>query len=362
MAASRLSLITCLLLTTALWACAKPQTRTPVGSSYSIEQEASRQVEFVLEQTLSQQSRLWNVAYPLLLDGAELCGDKVQPRYGFWAWTKWNFDSPYRAAAMRLYGLDNQLRVVHIVPGSPAAEAGLYAGDLILGVGAHQIPTGERANDRMTAVLETVTKLDFATEFHVSWNQTDMTIAITPRPACDYPLIMTDDDAVNAFADGRNIFVTRGLLRFTDSNQHLAFIVGHELAHNAMEHRDAKEQNMMVGALGGMLLDIGFLALGVNTGGAFIRDAGEAGARVYSVEFEQEADYVGLYFLARAGYELKGASDFWRLMAARNPRMVSISNTHPTSPERFVAMEQAIMEIDQKMASGRPLVPEYRTP
>ncbi len=77
------------------------------------------------------------------------------------------------------------------------------------------------------------------------------------------------------------------------------------------------------------------------------------------MEFEQEADYVGLYFLARAGFPLDGAGDYRRLMAANNPLSIIVRSSHPTAPERFVAIEKTIEEIKVKRAMDQPLVPEY---
>ena len=128
-----------------------------------------------------------------------------------------------------------------------------------------------------------------------------------------------------------------------------------------MKHIEARKHNATVAGLGGLLLDIGFLALGVNTNAAFSDAAAKAGAQAYSVEFEQEADYVGLYILARTGYPLDGASDVWRLMAAENPASIVLRRTHPTAPERFVAIEKTIDEIKAKRAAGLPLFPELLT-
>jgi predicted Zn-dependent protease len=78
----------------------------------------------------------------------------------------------------------------------------------------------------------------------------------------------------------------------------------------------------------------------------------------YSVAFEQEADYVGLYFMTRAGYDSAGAENFWRRMAAENPRNVTAARTHPTTPERFLALAATRDEIAEKQANGLALTPD----
>ena len=59
---------------------------------------------------------------------------------------------------------------------------------------------------------------------------------------CSYPVRLVNDQIINAFADGKNIIVTAGLMRFVESDDELALIVGHELAHNTMEHIQKNEQ------------------------------------------------------------------------------------------------------------------------
>ena len=224
-------------------------------------------------------------------------------------------------------------------------------------IGGEAIPSDRDADD-LQALLDRKLVAGEALNIEIMRNSETLYVNPVPRERCDYDLVVNDESTVNAYADGENVIITRGMMRFAESDQHLALVIGHEIAHNAMEHVDAKESNAMVAGAGGLLLDIGLAVLGLNTQGAFAKAAARAGAGAYSVDFEQEADYIGLYFLARAGYELDGAPDFWRLMAAEHPYAIDHSRTHPTTPERFLAMEQAIEEIKAKRQAGEPLLPE----
>jgi predicted Zn-dependent protease len=84
---------------------------------------------------------------------------------------------------------------------------------------------------------------------------------------------------------------------------------------------------------------------------------GNLTAGAYSQEFEAEADYVGLYVIARAGYRIDDAANFWRRMAISSPGSVTMTGDHPATPERFVALQAAVKEIEAKTAQGQPLVP-----
>jgi predicted Zn-dependent protease len=108
------------------------------------------------------------------------------------------------------------------------------------------------------------------------------------------------------------------------------------------------------------LVDIAAAAGGVNTNGEFTKMTMNAGAGAYSVEFEQEADYVGLYFMATAGFKIDDAPLFWRRMATNNSQAISMKSSHPTTPDRFVAIESTVKEINQKIANNQPLKPEMK--
>ncbi len=89
--------------------------------------------------------------------------------------------------------------------------------------------------------------------------------------------------------------------------------------------------------------------------GAFSNIAGQA----YSQEFESEADYVGIYITELAGYEIREAAYFWRKMGIKHPGSIEKNHTasHPSSPERFVSIEETIEEINQKKSIGEELMP-----
>jgi predicted Zn-dependent protease len=185
-------------------------------------------------------------------------------------------------------------------------------------------------------------------------------LELAGESACDYPVELGTSSEVNAYADGQRIVIELGMMRVAQRDEELALVIAHELAHNAMGHSDAAATNAVLGGALGLLADI---ALGVATNGVYVGTGyteigAEVGAEIHSVEFEQEADYVGMYILKRAGFPIGDAPDFWRRMAMESPDTIKLRTTHPTSPERFVALKAAIAEIEEKVAGNRPLLPE----
>lgn len=171
--------------------------------------------------------------------------------------------------------------------------------------------------------------------------------------ACDYPVTVWEEPTINAFATGSKIFITSGMIKFCKSDDELALVLGHELAHNTMSHIDAKRGN---GLLMSFLIDGPIIALtGVNPG--IGRNIGEG---MHSQGFESEADYVGMYNTARAGFDIDGVSDLWRRMATEHPTAIYTATTHPTTANRFVVLEATRDEINAKKAAGQQLEPNMQ--
>lgn len=175
------------------------------------------------------------------------------------------------------------------------------------------------------------------------------------KSGCNYPIKLLDGDALNAFADGSAVYINSGMLRFVDSDDELALVIGHELAHNLLGHREKKTANALLGAV----IDVAILAsTGIDSQGVFAN----AGASAFSQEFEAEADYAGLYLARAGGFDITQAANFWRRMGIENEsRLIKkFNSTHPSTPERYIALEKASIEINNKLASGIPILPNRK--
>lgn len=145
----------------------------------------------------------------------------------------------------------------------------------------------------------------------------------------------------------------QGIVDFVDNDNQLALIIGHELAHNTRKHIDAKQGNALIGALLGAVVTVG---TGVDVTNSFA----QVGASAYSQSFESEADYVGLYHVSRAGYNIQEAPKFFRKLAVAFPESIHASSDHPTTAQRFVLLDQTIAEIKRKKSNGQKLVPNEK--
>lgn len=180
------------------------------------------------------------------------------------------------------------------------------------------------------------------------------------RKTCDFGFKLVQTKELNAYADGKNVHITMGMMAFAASEDDIATILAHEYAHNILAHVASTQQNVTVGALGGTVVDALLQSQGINTGGQLGKLGANYAQMKYSKTFEQEADHVGLYIAYHAGYPIENAANFWRRMSTANPNAIYTATTHPTNPERFVAMNDTVAEINRKKAAGQPLFPDVK--
>lgn len=177
-----------------------------------------------------------------------------------------------------------------------------------------------------------------------------------PARRCDFDFILVDDPRIgpNAFQtvgrDGAPIVaMTMQLVAETRNTDEIAFILGHEAAHHIADHIQRTQSQAMAGAL-----VLGTLAGLGNASDAMIRDMMDLGAsiggRAYSQSYELEADSLGSYIAARAGFDPQlGAQVFARPVLAGGGGLLS---THPASGQRQAVVAGTAAEIRRQQAAG----------
>ena len=334
--------------------CASPTTKQIRVDDVAAAVEAQKQREIAFEMWVENRERLNNIAYNIYTSSVPLCEDKTSFSIGIDVVNKYSFSEKMRETAVTLFDVSDAVKIIHVIEGSAAEKAGINNGDFPIEINGWIVPDGEGAAGEFMEKLKEARQDGEKISLKMLSDDMKETINITPDRICDYDIHLTNDDIVNAFADGKTVVITRGMMRFTNSDTELALVVSHELAHNVMEHINAKTQNYILGSI----FDIAASVYGIDTQGMF----GRMGANAYSKEFEAEADYVGLYMMALAGLDIEKAPNFWRRMAAIHPGSIESSHasTHPATPYRFVALEKTVKEIQQKIIAGEPITPDLK--
>ena len=349
-----------MLLALLLAGCATPQSRMPTVESAAALAEADKQHQMVVEDYMNANTRLQTVASKVVTSGTALCGEKVGPYYGLSVWNQYNFSPDWKDTVQTHFGLGDPVQVSVVAAGSAADLAGFKPGDTVLSINNWIPPAGKEGPDKVMEKLQQEGKFWEPVQITVLRAGQEHQLAVTPVNACAFRVKLSPEDVKNAYADGSNIIIYKGMVDFCRTDEELALVVSHELAHNSMKHIDAQKSNATVGGLVGLILDVAAAFGGVNTNGDFSRLGSNIAAGMYSVSFEQEADYVGLYFMATAGYNIDNSAAFWRRMATSDSKAITMKSSHPTTPERFLAIESATREIKAKQSAGQPLKPEMK--
>lgn len=153
---------------------------------------------------------------------------------------------------------------------------------------------------------------------------------------------LVEDPNVNAWCmPGGKVVVYTGLLPVTQTETGLAVVMGHEIAHAFAKHGAERMTQQLIVEMGGMALSKAMEDHPEQTKNLFLTCYG-AGSQVgiilrYSRVHENEADHLGLIFMAMAGYDPHEAVTFWERMAAANSgsKPLEILSTHPTDSTRI---------------------------
>lgn len=338
-----------LFLLVALHACA-PVTSRPTFDPELAQKEAAIQRRMAVEEKTALVRRLNKVAHPILANNASLCGDEVAFYTGLEVGSLSVIAKEWQEANKDAFGLDENVRVTHILEESPAWKSGFKIGDIITYINGVKIEPGEDGYETYRDQLEDLLETGDEITFWVEREGLPIKLSVKPAERCGYQVVMTEDIVVNAYANGEAVMVTKGMMNFARDNEELALVIGHEVGHNVMGHIDKAQGNQVMGAIVDGVL-AGLTGVYTNT---FQNAAGMA----FSQDFEQEADYVGLYFMERGGFDSKNAPNFWRRMGANNPYAIGHATTHPTSASRYVFLGKCHEEITEKRLAGEELIPE----
>ncbi len=312
-----------------------------------------------LRKYYSERHRVDSIAFRIRTANVTDCKDRIASQIGLTAATPRSLPRRYQSYAGEALSIGwSRPTAISIVEGSPAARAGLVAGDEIIALNGELIPLGGTANWMWRKIAENGTD---PVRLDTRRDGVDRTVTVTPVMGCSIPVEYHVDEAVNASASDYKIVISSGLLALAQSDAELAMVIGHELAHSTLGHLDKQRWNTIIGTAAGAAIDVGIQAGGVSTGGAFRRQFAGLGALAYSVGFEREADYVGAYYAARAGYDTRGTEDIWRRIAFVHPHSILNARTHPIAAVRFVQIQKTTAEIEDKKRRRLPLNPELRT-
>src|SRR5262245_42077298 len=188
---------------------------------------------------------------------------------------------------------------------------------------------------------------------------------VAKRPDVAWQFNVTDDVEPNAFAlPGGYVYVTRGLLALCNSEDELAGVIGHEMAHVLERHaaRRAGAATPFAVLFGVPAAILGTVSptLGGIVGGTG-RLASSAALASYSRDQEREADDRGIALAARAGWDPAALAAFLQTLdreealSGADPDRPRFLSTHPAGRERVASIQAAAR--GQARPAGAPATP-----
>ncbi len=166
--------------------------------------------------------------------------------------------------------------------------------------------------------------------------------AVANLPGANWEFVVFDSPEANAFClPGGKVGVFTGILPITKDEAGLATVIGHEVAHAVARHGGERMSQALALQLGGQVL--GAVTATTQWQGVAVNAYG-LGAQLgvalpHNRKQEAEADYIGLLYMARAGYDPVNAVAFWTRFAEYNRQQGGgapwFLRTHPLDDERI---------------------------
>jgi beta-barrel assembly-enhancing protease len=164
-----------------------------------------------------------------------------------------------------------------------------------------------------------------------------------------FTIKVVDDDSINAFAlPGGFFYVNSGLILAADEEAELAGVMAHEIAHVAARHGT---RQMTRGQLANFAT-IPLIFVGGGLGYALQSAAGLAlplTFMTFSRSFEAEADYLGVQYMYKTGYDPQAFLAFFEKVQAQEKekpgRLAKAFATHPQTPDRITKTQEEIHRI-----------------
>ncbi len=183
---------------------------------------------------------------------------------------------------------------------------------------------------------------------------------IVKNSDCKVPFTIKviDTDEVNAFAlPGGFFYVNSGLILAADEEAELAGVMAHETAHVCAHHAMREMTRANYANIG--MIPVEIMAMGSYTGYGLYEIASLAVPVTFlkfSRDFESQADWLGLQYMYRAGYDPQALIQFFEKIESlekHKPGLISAAfSTHPETPDRIDRSEEEIATI-------LPAKPEY---
>lgn len=319
---------------------------TNVNKSYNTEISIAEEKEILVQKKIlinemaKASIKIHKITWPILLANKQKCKDNRKKSYGslfadvndlpeedkkiFLTLFNSNIDPKY----FYKYQVDGFPVILSIAKDSPAYNAGLLKNDIILEINEKNT---QNFRKKLLFILENKKNLTFK----ILRGKEEIKISMTGIQICSYNVQVLPSGFPNAFADGEKVFITMAAIKLAQTKDELAFLIGHELAHNILHYKnfDANEAN---------LLAIDYLDK------PKIRQI--KSILVWSNENREiEADIEGIHLAFKAGFSLENVNDYWRRLSIFNPELIKKSiNIYKSNAYRAALINKTLKKLKEQ--------------
>ncbi len=316
-----LNLLT-LLFVVIISACSNKRVNQPFQfpeiSAVDEEKEVFFQKKILINEMISASKLLHQISWPILKENIDICVNKESYSLGVLFATEQDLpedDSNYfksllnkniESYYLEKYKASSFPIVVSIAKGGPAYKANLIEKDIILEINK-QNTTSFRKKFKKALTSSAIINFTILRDNKIIEKK------IRGIKICNYNVQAIPSASPNAYADGEKVFITLAAIKLARTEDELAFLIGHELAHNIYHYNFTKGSE--ANSLAINYLDMPKLK---NLDSFFL----------FSTQSKEiEADIKGVEIAFKAGYSLENVNDYWRRLSVFNPSLISSSSS-----------------------------------
>lgn len=225
--------------------------------------------------------------------------------------------------------------ILSIARTSPAQQAGLLPDDAVIAVNGEDLSAASAEStsaryDQVDTAMRALEALPPGTAAKISIRRQGipLIVELVPAKACKSRVELVPGPTVNGNANGAVAQISGGLAVWTRNDDELALVIAHEIAHNILGHQaEIKRTGITTGLFAGL---------------------GRSGKRLR--EMELDADRLGTWLAARAGFDYRIAPTFWERLGKQAGLAAALATTHPTPATRRQRLEAVVEEIANEQA------------
>lgn len=241
------------------------------------------------------------------------------------------YEPHQRHAVSRAFALNSGFGVLQMVPGSAATRSGLQIDDEIIGLGDVRVEdpvsvsNRKKSFQRMEILLARLQSglrhgnLPLLIRRKGQLHRVDL----KGEPGCGGRLSLSHSSTLNAWADGKHIVLTTAMTKFVRSNDEIAFVIAHEMAHNILGHSHGA--NKTQGIFG--ILKSGFRSV------------------------EMDADNYAVRLMSQAGFRPDAGVTF--LQHSQRRLWWTFSLSHPSFGRRIQSVRTAISSLKGESSTSK---------